>query len=246
MIYPQKKFYLFGQTIALNRRSAFRGGFSLLELLLGLVILSVLAVLLVTNVRSIRGQAASARCVSHLKQIGAANLAYTIENQGRIAARNNVRDANGDPTPRKEWYRYIWRTYFGATNGDGTPKGDTGYCDVLICPGDPTRGGGEGVSVTLQRSYNVNQRLATKSGSRKMNEVSHIARTMYAGDIDWVAAGNSEYIIPDNLTNLNAIPRDRHAGNANFVFLDGHVEAIRIEEIYPGRSRHAIFDLVQP
>ncbi len=252
---PCKKFWINGQTLAqkgaLPSEKRFfiakrRQGLSLLELILTLAVLSVLAVLVVSNARSLRGKAAAIRCMNNLKQIGAANLAYASDHRGQIAARNNIRDANGNPTPRNHWYRYIWRTYFGAANGDGTSQGDSGYCEAMICPADPTHGGGPDVSRSLQRSYNVNQSLATTGGSRTMKQVSHLSKTMYAGEIDWVKAGNSEYIIATSLNNLNAIPRTRHQEQANFVFLDGHVETIRIEEIYPGQSRSTIFDTVHP
>ncbi len=241
-----QKFCKKRQTIALRVASRHRAvaGVGMLEMMVVMLALAVLAVLLAVKIQSLRGAAGMARCASNLRQIGAANLAYAMDHQGRIAAQNNVKDADGNPTPRHLWYRYIWRTYFGAANGDGTPKGDTGPCEVLICPADPTRGGGPEVSITLRRSYNVNQRLAKTGGSRSLREVSHPAETMYAGDADWVAAGGSEFIIPTSQANLDAIPRKRHHGRANFVFLDGHVESISIEQIYPNQSRHAIFELL--
>ncbi len=241
-----KNFCAKRQTIALCPAFHRHGvaGMGVLEIMVVVLVFAVLAVLLAVKVQSLRGAAGAARCASNLRQIGAANLAYAMDHHGRIAAQNNVRDADGNPTPRQLWYRYIWRTYFGAANGDGTPKGDTGPCEVLVCPADPTRGGGPEVSITLRRSYNVNQRLAKTGGSRNLREVSHPAETMYAGDIDWVAAGGSEFIIPTSVANLDAIPRERHHGRANFVFLDGHVESIAIDQIYPNQSRHAIFELL--
>jgi len=242
-------FCLTGQTIALKAVYKIRreriGGFGLLELLIAISIVVVLAALIGVSSRHMIENAARTRCIANLRGIGAANLAYVADNGGKIAARNNSADENGNATPRTEWYRYIWRTYFGASNGDGTSKGDTGFCKEMICPADPTQGGGEGVGASLRRSYNVNQELSTKGGAKRMPQITKPTATMYAGDIDWKAAGMSEYIIGSNTKNLDGIPKDRHRGLANFVFLDGHVETINIADIYPGGPRNSMFSAIQ-
>lgn len=229
-----------------RKKSAKTGaGFTLIELLIVISVVAILATLITVSSQRMIDGANSSRCVANLRAIGAANIDYAAENNGKIAARNNVRDEEGNPTPRTQWYRYIWRTYFGAANGDGTWQGDVGFCKQMVCPADPTRGGEPGVGESLRRSYNVNQALSTKGGEKRMQTVSKPSATMYAGDIDWRAAGDSEYIIGSNTKSLGAIPRSRHGGLANFVFLDGHVEPIVIDDIYPGEPRSDIFLVTQ-
>jgi prepilin-type N-terminal cleavage/methylation domain-containing protein/prepilin-type processing-associated H-X9-DG protein len=62
-----------------NRQSA---GFTLTEVLVVILIIAVLAVLVLTLTRRAMESARSANCVSNLRDLGAAALAYTSENNG--------------------------------------------------------------------------------------------------------------------------------------------------------------------
>jgi prepilin-type N-terminal cleavage/methylation domain-containing protein/prepilin-type processing-associated H-X9-DG protein len=62
-----------------NRQAA---GFTLTEILVVIAIIAVLAVVALTMTRRVMDSARSAKCVSNLRDLGAAALAYTTENNG--------------------------------------------------------------------------------------------------------------------------------------------------------------------
>lgn len=216
--------------------------FSLLELLVVLAVSGILIALISIAFNSAIHAAKRAECMNNLRQIGQANLAYAADNQGILASgRSSGRE-------RPFWWRYNLRTYFGAANGDGTWQGDLGFCPVLVCPSDPTRGGedvsGE-VGESLRRSYNVNAKLERTIGGTpvryRLQEIPYPSQVLYAMNANWSQTGRGEFINGDSLAHLGGLPREWHQGMVNAVFLDGHVESIDIHDLYPGQPRHGIF-----
>ncbi len=233
----------------MTKRNLFpdRHAFSLVELLAALCVVAVVAALIVAGLGVVTRRAAETKCTSNLRQIGMANMAYVTENGGVI---NSGRSSwGGGSRPRELWWRYNLRTYFGAADGGGNWRGDLGYCPVLVCPADDSNGG-EGadghVGESLRRSYNVNAKLERQMGGipvrYRMQQIEFPSRVMYAMDADWGVGGNSEFVNGSSINHLNKLlPRDWHGGSVNMVFLDGGVESIAIEELYPGQSRHGVF-----
>src|SRR5690625_4445855 len=58
--------------------------FTLIELLTVIAIIGILAAILIPVVGKVRSQAHTARCVSNLREIGAASVAYSVDNRDRL------------------------------------------------------------------------------------------------------------------------------------------------------------------
>lgn len=67
-----------------------RSGFSLIELLLGLAIVVILAVLINSGFAKIQSLSSSAKCINNLRQIGAAFQLYAAENNNTLPPGNPV------------------------------------------------------------------------------------------------------------------------------------------------------------
>lgn len=67
-----------------RERPATRGGFTLLEILVCIVIIAALATILFTVMNRLQRSASSAVCVSKMNTIAAGIFAYTTENNGRL------------------------------------------------------------------------------------------------------------------------------------------------------------------
>jgi len=215
-----------------------RAAISLIEMLIVMGIIVVLAAILIPSIDGMAKRGKEVRCLSNLKNIGAANIAYAQENQGMV-----IVGSNGDPN---YWWIQI-RPYLDV-EVDFNHYDLDNRLDTLICPADPSLGGADsiyGYYLMQRRSYAINRVTAPwsselgKNAPVRLQSVPAPSRMAYCGDYDWQQLG-TDWIdaTPDR---INLVPKNRHHGRANFVFLDGHTEALKISDLYPGGSKHYIF-----
>ncbi|TVR52857.1 MAG: DUF1559 domain-containing protein [Puniceicoccaceae bacterium] len=112
-----------------------RAGFTLIELLTVIAIIGILAAILIPVVSSVRESARSAVCLSNLRQVGLATLAYALENNDRLPDAGT----GEDPT----WARTLTQ-YISVTH--------TQRASIFVCPG---------VKIPVQESPNPNDVVLT-------------------------------------------------------------------------------------
>lgn len=196
--------------------------FSLTELLIGIGIIAALLALLSPVINSAVRSSRDAKCLSNLRQIGQANIAFAADHHGLIAAGGTWEDY---------WWQMQIRPYLG---GDASLDN---FIPALACPADPNQGWGDPPTLypVARRSYGVNDYLR----DRKLIEIATPSRMVYAGD---TGLGPHDSSWTNGQPHwLNALPRKRHAGRSNYVFLDGHVDSFPIPSLYPGGENNAIF-----
>ena len=130
------------------------GGFTLIELLVVIVIISILATISVTGVKSAREKARQTNCMSNLRQIGVALVTYRGDHSG------------GNP----DWISNLYPSYIDDLS-------------VYVCRSDTTRGRGltpEDVDAGMRKyknpidndySGNPNQRKAGCAGPEQNKDV---------------------------------------------------------------------------
>src|SRR5260370_28130602 len=80
------------------RRSTHRVGFTLMELLVVVGVVGLLATFLLPAVRSVRGEGTRAVCLSNMRQLAQAVLAYSMDNEDAFPWVNwTPHDVSGDP-----------------------------------------------------------------------------------------------------------------------------------------------------
>ncbi len=209
-------------------------GFTLIELLVVIVIIAILIAVTMPILAQVNLSAQQAKCISNLRQIGVAMLAYAGENNQRLPETAHT------ATDDKVWI-YLLKPYLNNVD------------EVRICPADPK---GEQRLAADGTSYILNSFLfipRTDPFGNPIGEptnnlllIDNPARTMMAfiisdaqgvGDSNdhthssgwssWPAFIND--IAPDRFT-TNRQP-DHSLGSSNYLYADGHVEKHAAAEI---------------
>jgi prepilin-type N-terminal cleavage/methylation domain-containing protein/prepilin-type processing-associated H-X9-DG protein len=203
-----------------------RRGFTLIELLVVIAIIAILAAILFPVFARAREKARQAACLSNLKQIGIACLAY-LQDYDEVFPPSYVAS-----TPR---YSFICQIQPYVKN-----------VQVFDCPSQSLK---STVTYNGERSYGVNtylfwahQAAITEPSSTIM--VADITPSMYYGT--WYMQRPGRGHRPDDTSGkdyqiwdgtmiwryMNFCQRHNGMGNANFA--DGHAKAMTYETLYDG------------
>ncbi len=235
-----------------KKRAIHRLGFTLVELLVVIGIIALLISILLPSLSAARAQANRVKCLSNLRQIGVAFVAYTGEYGGRLPGSGMQGQASG-------WV--YWDSPRELTESAIAPYLSlTADSQFMLCPSDdPTnRPGSAGYSVPYPFSYAFNRFFTrdggwngitkitqVKNSSQKVMLVEEDERTINDGR--WEPhLGNyfAEYPVGEKGVDLLAIRHDRlrrdpdrpnlggwswipnpdRRGNA--AFADGHAEYV--------------------
>jgi prepilin-type processing-associated H-X9-DG protein/prepilin-type N-terminal cleavage/methylation domain-containing protein len=209
--------------------------FTLIELLVVIAIIAVLAAILSPVMASSKDRARSVACVSNLRQLAAANLAYAAENDGQFAPAQ-------EPKNRKRWHgeRKTTSTPFDPTKGyiasylgsEGRVKSCPAFTEMIKGKGTFEEGtGGYGYNAAYiggtpgamyvpERLTNVSQPTQTVMFTdTALPRTTALQEYPYAEPFFSVDE-NGQLASP-----LNPSVHFRHAGKANVAWCDGHVTA---------------------
>src|SRR5262245_20961997 len=111
-------------------------GFSLVELLVVVAILSLLIAILLPSLRPARESAGAAACLANLRQWAAANCMYAQENGGWLPRRGQGVQPTVNILRREDWFnalpRYFSAMSFAELVAAGTPP-RPGESSLWIC-----------------------------------------------------------------------------------------------------------------
>lgn len=205
-----------------------RGGFTLVEVLVVLGVVTVLTAILLPVVTLARRAAAQAQCAANLRQWAMAVNLYAQENDNWLPRRGQGKMPTQQIAWPDDWFndlpRYLGQPSYQQLVASGRmPQAGTG--GVWICPalyGSPNIYGN-------LFGYAMNMALSV----RLAPQPDRIDRVGPASTLVFMADGPAGYssTVPFESTPSAAAPFNpvpRHGGNVNLAFLDGHVAA------YPG------------
>jgi prepilin-type processing-associated H-X9-DG protein/prepilin-type N-terminal cleavage/methylation domain-containing protein len=229
-----------------------RGGFSLVELLTVMSIITLMAAILFPVFNRVRDTARRASCQSNLRQIGMAVQQYTQDYDERFMCGSRG---------------------FGAASGRGWAGQLLPYIkntQLFTCPSDDTNAGSGGKSVvSYVYNYSMTRKTltATEADVQSLPTLSDPTRTVLmteARDASFVLSSDETVSPTTNLAESydfnfytvtgpipGAVPSDscapyptrrckwddmpRHLGGANYLAADGHVKWFPPTAISPGR-----------
>lgn len=218
--------------------------FTLVELLASVAIAAVLIAVLFSLGQSTLASARGVRCVSNLRQIAKAVVEYTSDHNGffppaHITPPDTVDGALGE----RDWYQYLWYMDIVKLQGEGVlpnqnPANSRSLKTVYHCPANPGR-----IWFWNTPNYAYNYALGQETQRAHIARISLPAKTVLAVDAGF---RNKSSLSPTNgpsdivcyVTSYSqffgwekSVNFDVHAGRANFVMVDGHIESLTRAEV---------------
>jgi prepilin-type N-terminal cleavage/methylation domain-containing protein/prepilin-type processing-associated H-X9-DG protein len=234
-------------------------GFTLIELLVVIAVIGLLVGLLLPTVQASRESARRTNCASNLRQVGIAIMRFADNHHERWPETTHT--VQPDPVTGKFTKAWIYTIAPYMEDVDA----------IRICPSDQLghlRLLGKGTSYTLNgylskeaprlRRFDNRRKVASTSQTIVAFELSEkkdpgLAKTGDPANIEvtndhvhsfkWFDASNiNNKLVATYIGNEVAV--DRHNGTSHFLYADGHVEVISVEQIEEWSTRP--FDFAKP
>jgi prepilin-type N-terminal cleavage/methylation domain-containing protein/prepilin-type processing-associated H-X9-DG protein len=204
-----------------GRNLATPRGFTLVELLVVIGIISVLMALVLAALARARRFANAVSCESNLRQWGAATLMYANENKGFLPRRGQGVQATSQVTRPADWFNALppllgSKTYAELVTQGSVPR--PGNSSVWICPEAVDLGG------TYYWSYGMNMALSVWDANQNQGQPDKITGVGITSIMVLFADAPGNYcaIYPSSVAG-GYNPVTRHNNYVNLCFLDGHV-----------------------
>jgi len=210
-------------------------GFTLIELMVVVSIITLLASMLVPALQRALAFARGATCFSHLHGIAVAEFTYSSNNNQMFPPSQMTASTKFDA-----WEYVILSELGGDVSHAQTDVAyfDTYYNGVYRCPADQRRMDNK-FSYGLNDYFELNPTDFTYVGSpatwHDTTKVPHPYATVLYGELKDGAM--PDHFMPqdwgtDTTAALKEVDALRHPAGANYAFVDGHAETRRIESLY--------------
>lgn len=216
------------------RMSRGRDAFTLLEVLVTVLTVALLATLVIPAFSRAQASMQSARCLSNLRQLQQANMAYAASHDGAFVPVF----INGASSASEG--RVLWTGNADFLSQLGISRAVSSTSDLMkawprqmLCPRATIDGG------RIDRCYAYNRTglsaLYSKPGASAVVRTAEIARPSrviaFIDAVNWMMDYDTplgDYKGEETQSNTVAL---RHGGRANAVFFDGHAEQLSAERV---------------
>jgi prepilin-type processing-associated H-X9-DG protein/prepilin-type N-terminal cleavage/methylation domain-containing protein len=228
-----------------DRRAGQRPGpavpqaFTVVELLVVIAIIATLVGLVLPSVQAARGAATRTRCANTLRQIGVAMFLYTDTHKDRFPRSLHSAGSHGEPG---------WNTSLAPFLELQAPKTEADLAANLNaafrCPNDLARDASlhsYGLNVHMELDPDGDDYIGAPQTWRRRRDIPAPSRTVMVAEARPVPY--ADHFMCHQWSQLKtaetAVAHDRHGTTANYLFIDGHVESLPVQETFdPSRNRN--------
>ncbi len=212
-----------------------RPAFTLIELLTVIAIIAILGAILIPVTSRIRHSSNRAQCIGNLRQLAAGVLLYANDHNGELPRSNHSAYAHR----QRSWLSTI-QPYLGGPEGlKGKPL-DQAIERYCRCPGEEgrKRGSSYGLNVHFELSPEVDDYEGAPTVWRRTLQIPAPSHTILLAELrpDYEADHIMAHYWTGNVNGAE-VDADRHNGQANYAFVDGHVESLRIEQVFSPQNK---------
>jgi prepilin-type processing-associated H-X9-DG protein len=209
-----------------KKKTEWAGGFTLVELLTVIGIMTILISLLMPTITKVREKARSTVCLSQLRQINLASLTYCQDNCGYLPRSSHSAMA----LKQMPWGCALYCYLCGNSYQGPGPEWNRLFNGLYRCPTDPRRG--------KQWSYGKNlyfELCSAETGGptwTRIDRVENPSRVIVYAELKTNSAVDH---IMANAWAEGAIPEvdmTRHGSKSNFAFLDGRADNFAFQDTY--------------
>lgn len=216
-------------------RPHYAAGFTVIELLVAIAIIAVLGAIGFSSLGSARERAAGATCASNLRQLGAAVHLYCVDNGGVFPRSSHSAGAHREPG----WVASIAPYLGGSADHAAMDK-------VLRCPSDTNadrKAVSYGLNVFFELLPDGDDYAGAPASWRTSFSVTAPSRTILLAEVRSAAGGMAaDHFMCHQWSSVgaakNAVAHDRHAGRSNYLFVDGHVESLTVDQTFSSKRRN--------
>ncbi len=200
-----------------------RVGFTLIELLVVISIIALLAAILFPVFGRARENARRSSCASNMKQLGLGIIQYTQDYDEKYPMRSNSAGT-------LSWRTYIY-SYIKNSDVYRCPSNLNNNIDALQDSASLAE-----IGVKMKTSYGCNENVfSAQAAVTPLSAIQKPAELIMVGES---TTGDSIIKMDVTTTNVSARSRGPWAGHlgptANYLFVDGHVKALRPTQTIPG------------
>lgn len=214
------------------------GGFTIVELLVVIAILGLLTMLILPALGAARERSKTAQCASKLRQIGTAVHLFTQDNDQRIPRSYHSSGAHGEPG----WVTSI-APYLGIDNTDSPAAWQTAFNRYFRCPSD-TNSTPEFFSYALNVFFELDpdgdDYWGAPASWRRINQIRSPSKTILIAEPR--PSAYADHFMCHQWSGINAarnaVKHDRHNGKSHFLFVDGHVELLKVQDTFTSKTNN--------
>jgi prepilin-type processing-associated H-X9-DG protein len=212
---------------------------TLVELLVVVAIIATLVAVLLPAVQSVRESGRRIACLNTLRQIGLAMTLYADTHGDRFPRSLHSAGANREPA---------WTVGLAPYLELPVPQTDADLANLVNttfrCPNDPSRQPfvySYGLNVHMELDPQGDDYFGSPSTWRKRRLIPRPKRTILVAEVKPVPFG--DHLMCHMWSSLkaaeNAVAYDRHASESHYLFVDGHVEPLALQETFnPAAKRN--------
>ncbi|MDP3850812.1 MAG: prepilin-type N-terminal cleavage/methylation domain-containing protein [Luteolibacter sp.] len=212
-------------------------GFTLVELLVVVLVIGALAAVATASARGSIRKANAIRCAAKLKSLGTATLLYSQENQGQLPRSFHSAGSHHQPG-----WAVSTAPYLGISESQIETDWKGVFNTHYRSPADPSTDPfvySYALNVHFELDPDGDDYIGSPANWRRLHQSPSPGATILLGQTKAVRFG--DHLMCHQWSGVqaakNALNHAIHDGKANYLFLDGHVETLRVEDTFdPSRK----------